>query len=255
MAYSAITQITGSFNKAVNEAGTNGIPQGLTRYFGGHSRTNHPYVNGYWQYFVAPPSKLFSTVADTAVKWFHATAEGFTPPSRNLNKADLPGQGGVGSSFVTGQSLMRNYTVTCREYRDLPMMKLIELWTSIIVPYIGVSEFGGADWMAKTYKGHAFAIFTKPVADPSSQITEASIEEVYYFDGVWPENNPTDSLSQDISANDIVQYSVNFSFDGWPLTKSDDGVVAAAVSVLSAYQYQSTYDIYTSDLTSMSSSG
>ena len=253
MAYSAITNISSSFTNAVGKAGTTGTPQGLTRYFGGHSRTNHPYVNGYWQFFIAPPSKLFSAVASDAQKWFHSTAEGFTPPSRNLNKADLPGQGGVGSSFVTGQSLMRNFTVTHREYRDLPMMKLLELWTSIIIPYTGVSEFGGNDWQAKSYKGHAFAILTKPVADPTSMITAESVEEVYYFDGVWPENNPTDSLSQDISANDIVQYSVNYSFDGWPLTKSDAGVVDAAVAALNAYTYQATYDIYTSDLTSMSS--
>ena len=253
MAYSAITNISSSFTNAVGKAGATGTPQGLTRYFGGHSRTNHPYVNGYWQFFIAPPSKLFSSVANDAQKWFHSTAEGFTPPSRNLNKADLPGQGGVGSSFVTGQSLMRNFTVTHREYRDLPMMKLLELWTSIIIPYTGVSELGGNDWQAKSYKGHAFAILTKPVADPTSMITAESVEEVYYFDGVWPENNPTDSLSQDISANDIVQYSVNYSFDGWPLTKSDSGVVDAAVTALNSYTYQSTYDLYTSDLTSMSS--
>lgn len=249
MAYSAIQQISERFTKDSQIVGSTGRPQNLTRYLGGHSRTGHPYVNGYWQFFISPPCVLFQDIADVSVEWFHATAEGFTPPSRNLNKADVPGQGGVGSSWVTGQTLQRTFSVTHREYRDIPILRLYQLWTSIILPHIGVSEISGHAWMGTSYKGHAMAVLTKPTGQTQDEnITEYDIEEVFYFDGVWPENEPTDTLSQDISSNDIVQYTMNFSFDGWVLTKQDKKAVEMAVKIFNNYHYQRTYDIYTTDV-------
>lgn len=259
MGYSAISQISQSFGNSINMKGKNPKPEALTRYYGGHSRTSHPYVNGYWQLFISPPDAMFSNsnISDRAWQWFHATAEGFTPPSRNLNKADLPGQGGVGSSWVTGQSLQRTFSITHREYRELPMAQIYQLWTSIIVPQYGVSEFSGTEWAGTTYKGHAFVIMTKPVGHTDNDwvIAAEDIEDAWYFDGVWPENQPWDSLAQDISANDIVQYTINFSFDGWPLNKTDPGVVEQAVRVLNSWQYHTTRKIYgdesTNDLGAM----
>ena len=228
-------------------------PNYLTRYFGGHNRNNHPFVNGYWQLWLSPPTRIFnSSIHSQAIEWFHATCEGFTPPSRNLNKADIPGQGGLGSSYVTGQTLNRTFSITFREYRDMPLMQLFELWTSVIDPYVGVSEVNGSDWKAKVYKGSAFVVFTKPVgAYEANEIRKQDIEEVYYFHGVWPENPPHDAMATDISANDVVQYSINFSFDGFPLTKVDPNVVSQAQSLLSGWQYlKHTYQPYVADVTS-----
>lgn len=254
MGYSAVEQISGQITGAPGINTKTSQPQALSRYFGGHSRTSHPYVNGYWQFFLSPPCKLFDKVDEMSDIWFHATAEGFTPPSRNLNKADLPGQGGVGSSWVTGQSLMRTFSITHREYRDLPMMKLYELWGSTIVPQTGVSEFKGTEWQSTLYKGHAFVILTTPTGNNANadwRPNADDIEEVYYFDGVWPENVPTDALAQDISSNDIVQYTMNFSFDGWPLTgTTDPSVVSKAVSMFESYnyKYQTTYNLNVNDM-------
>ena len=276
MGYSAISNISEAFNVATGQTNShagmtadtnnpNSKPNNLSRFYGGHSRTSHPYINGYWQFLVSPPCKLFDKIAKgsdntLAAQWFHATAEGFTPPSRNLNKVDLPAQGGVGSSWVSGQSLMRTFSITHREYRDLALGKLIELWTSIIIPHIGVSELAGYDWEGSSYKGEAFVILTKPTGHGRDSSTTCAtnlgkwklepedIEEVFYFDGVWPENTPVDSLAQDISSNDIVQYTVNYSFDGWYLNKSDDDVVKAAIDALNNWSYQETYDTYTTDL-------
>lgn len=230
-------------------------PNTLTRYFGGHNRQNHPFVSGYWQLYISPPVRIFQGVHSDAINWFHSTCEGFTPPSRTLNKADVPGQGGLGSSFVTGQTLTRTFSITLREYKDLPMSQMIHLWTSVIDAYTGVSEFNGKEWLASSYKGSAFVILTKPTGSfADSPLTADDFEEVFYFHGVWPENDPYDALGTDISANDVVQLNTSFSFDGFPLTKSDEGVVDKAVTLLSNLKYMNTYNKYLNDVTSATNS-
>lgn len=238
---------SGGSLKAVGED----MPKQLTRYFGGHNRQNHPYVSGYWQLYLNPPARIFDEAHPTAIEWFHSSCEGFTPPSRTLNKADIPGQGGLGSSYVTGQTLTRNFSITFREYRDMPLMNILERWTAIIDPYVGVSEVHGHEWVSSSYKGSAFIILTKPVgAYSGSPLAAEDIEEVYYFHGVWPENPPHDALATDISAQDVVQYSTTFSFDGWPLTKAEPAVVPQAISLISGHEYiKHTYDDYVSDVT------
>lgn len=231
-----------------NSTGTD-KPNSLTRYFGGHNRQNHPFVNGYWQLYLSPPTKIFNTVHSDAINWFHCTCEGFTPPSRTLNKADVPGQGGLGSSFVTGQTLTRTFSITFREYRNLPMLQMLHLWTSVIDPYVGVSEFSGSEWMSSSYKGSGFVVLTKPTgAYDSKSLQEEDFEEVFFFHGVWPEAAPHDALATDISTNDVLQYNTTFSFDGFPLTKSDDGVVAKAKTLLSNLKYINTYEKYLADI-------
>ena len=54
-----------------------------------------------------------------------------------------------------------------------------------------------------------------------------------------------DAFGTDIMTNDRAQLSITYSFDGWPLNKSDKNVVRQALSHLSAYAYQpATYDKY-----------
>lgn len=249
-----MNRLANSFNSGVGgtlESKGNDKPKQLTRYFGGHNRQNHPFVSGYWQLYLNPPARIFQDGHNTAIEWFHSACEGFTPPSRTLNKADIPGQGGLGSSYVTGQTLTRNFSITFREYRDMPLMNLFERWTSIIDPYVGVSEVTGKEWMSSAYKGSAFVILTKPTgAQVGKPIQAEDIEEIYFFHGVWPENAPHDALATDISANDVVQYSLTFSFDGWPLTKAEEPVVSQALKVIGSYEYlKHTHDDYVSDVT------
>jgi len=221
-------------------------PDSLTRFFGGNERLNIPYISGYWQLLITPPEIIFTTTQLDSVTWLHTAAEGFTPPSRTLNKADLPGQGGLGSSFVTGQTLNRTFSVTFREYGNLPIFSIFDLWTSIIDPYTGVSPVSGSSWLPATYKGNAFVILTKPTQSLEGQaMAEWDIEQVYYFTGVFPETAPHDSFGSDIATNDFAQHNVSFSFDGWPLTKANSEVVEAAIGALSnATYYDNTYAPY-----------
>lgn len=243
-------RIANSFNSDESAPNQFERPKTLSRYMGGHGRNNHPYISGYWQFFLNAPSGIFETddIA-SGLEWWHSAAEGFTPPTRTLNKADVPGQGGVNSSWVTGQTLTRTFTVTFREYRDLPINHLIEQWVSVIDPYVGVSPIEGAEWLGKTYKGSAFAILTKPTGAFLSDLTMDDIEEIFYFHGVWPENHPTDTFASDIAANDVAQHNITFSFDGWPLTRTEPDVREEALKLLQGRQYlDSTYDVYLSDL-------
>lgn len=225
-------------------------PNVMTRYMGGHNRDNHPYVSGYWQLVLDPPAAIFDSDAADATTWWHCTAEGFTPPTRTLNKADVPGQGGLGSSFVTGQTLTRTFTVTYREYQELPIFNIFQLWCSVIDPYTGVSELDGEMWVPKSYKGSAMAILTKPtISQEATPLQPYDIEEVFYFHGVFPEAPPYDTLGTDIATNDVVQHSITFSFDGWPLTRKDPDVVEQAIAILEGNIYfDDTYMKYLQDV-------
>ena len=201
-------------------------PRSLTRYIGGHNRDNIPYINGYWQFLLEVPKKIYTDKAgiDTNIiqRWFLSTAEGFTPHTRNLNKADIPGQGGVGASFPTGQTINRTFTVTFREYKNLTMLRLINIWSGIFDQHTGVSELLADEWVPSSFKGIAYAILTKPIGVGQKEITANDLEEVWCYDGVWPESSPTDALNQDIASNDSVQLSTTWNFDGAPLSLADD---------------------------------
>jgi hypothetical protein len=241
MAGSIFERLRASFNDG-EALSSSEKPDALSRYFGGNERKNQPYISGYWQFLVRLPSAIFSTDKTKYESWFHSAAEGFTPPTRTLNKADLPGQGGIGSSFITGQTLTRTFTVTFREYKELPILTSLELWTSVIDAYTGVSPLSAAQWMPSSYKGSAFVILTKPVQSfQGAEFKKEDIEQIYYFEGVFPESAPHDTFGQDIATNDFIQHSVSFSFDGWPLTKADPDVITAAISALSGKTYYNTF--------------
>lgn len=215
-------------------------PNSTNRYFGGHRRRNHPLISGYWYLILVPPEKLMADNVPKAVEWFHATAESFTPPTRTLTKVDVPGMGGQASSYVAGQELTRTFTVAFREYRDMPIMQLINMWTAVMDSHWGLSPLKGEDWIPESYKGYCYAFLTKPTGHSImnsysnggnvSTITEDDIDQVFFFEGVFPEAPPFDTLNSDISTNDVVQHSVTFSFDGFPLTKEHNNVLSKALS-------------------------
>lgn len=216
---------------------TSDMPRPLTRYLGGWQRENYPFITGYFQFLIRLPDVLFTEMAGLtdkswAQRWFLATAEGFTPPSRNLNKVDLPAQGGLGSSYVAGQTLNRTFTTTHREYSGLVILKLLGIWTNIIDMLVGVSEVPGEKWVPKSYKGMAYVIYTKPTGAGRQTLEESDIEEVFIFDGVWPESYPLDAYDQDISTNDSKVVSVTWNFDGWPISSEYEGIARHAVDVL-----------------------
>lgn len=221
-------------------------PNEMNRYMGGHRRFNHPFINGYWYLLVEPPQFMWQfgnspigNAADTgdfpymdqgtgngnrngigpfeSSRWLHSTAEGFTPPTRTLTKVDVPGLGGMGSSFVAGQQLTRTFSCTFREYQDTPVFNAINLWTSVIDHHYGVSPMNGNQYLPANYKGSAYVFLCKPTIGNIDQgIQGIDVEQFYFFEGVFPESSPYDGFNSDINTNDVVQLNVTFSFDGWP---------------------------------------
>ena len=226
-------------------------PREMNRYMGGHRRANHPYINGYWYLLIEPPQFLFdeSNIKESvfdlstngegtagqnsngqgafeASRWLHSTAEGFTPPTRTLTKVDVPGMGGMGSSFVAGQQLTRTFSTTHREYQNTTVFNTINLWTSVMDHHYGVSPMRGTEYVPANYKGSAYVFLCKPTtsggeadsADASGipTISHIDVDQFYFFEGIFPEGSPYDAFNSDINTNDVVQLNVTWSFDGWP---------------------------------------
>jgi hypothetical protein len=220
-------------------------PNTITRYAGGVKEI-HPFITGYWLLlWDVLPADIFGQASQQQIKkWFTTTAEGFTPPTRTLNKADVPGQGGLGASFVTSQALNRTFTTTHREYSDLKITNMISLWTQAIDQEFGVNTEptegdAGNRFTAKNYKGSCYIGFLKPTVNESDKkIIVEDIEYLYWFDGVWPENDPTDALNTDIAGNDTVTISSTWNFDGWPKTlASHNDLATSFVTTLGSMTY------------------
>lgn len=265
-------------------------PREMNRYMGGHRRNNHPYISGYWYLIIEPPHRIFdskfgATSSGTSsgtpappappapnttgentnqsqnqasnapfqtTRWLHSTAESFTPPTRTLTKVDIPALGGVGSSYIAGQQLTRTFSVTFREYQDTPILNILNLWTSVIDHHYGISPLEGNEYIPANYKGNAFVFLCKPTASFSNKptITEMDVEQFFYFEGVFPEGAPTDSLNSDINTNDAIQLNVTFSFDGWPYGKEHQTAFKVGLNRLrDTYDisFQSTYDNHISE--------
>lgn len=247
-------------------------PLEMNRYMGGHRRYNHPFVNGYWYLLIEPPQFLFdqgsaaTTQAQNSAgnrpdegaditegtegiitqsafetsRWLHSTAEGFTPPTRTLTKVDVPGMGGMGSSFVAGQQLTRTFSATFREYQDTPIFNAINRWTSVIDHHYGVSPMNGNEYLPANYKGAAYVFLCKPTLSNgiSSTVDSISVDQFYFFEGVFPESSPYDGFNSDINTNDVVQLNITFSFDGWPYGREHEGHFKKGIELISTiYNY------------------
>jgi len=197
-------------------------PDSGTRDIGGQFRTNQPYISGYFQVLFNLPQKLMGEISADAQRWLQTTVEGFTPHTQTLNKVDVVGQGQIGSSFLSSITTTREFTMTFREYQNMPVLNIIRQWTAVFDPFTGVSPLNGNDFIPPNYKGSVCVIQTKPVRSNNNNIAAEDIEELYVYQGVMPTTIPVDTAAaSDITGNDTVQLSVTFSFDGAPLTSAD----------------------------------
>lgn len=197
-------------------------PDLATRDIGGQFRNNQPYISGYFQTLFNLPDGLFSSEKDEAAKWLQSTVEGFTPHSQTINKVDIAGQGQIGSSFVGSITTTREFTMTFREYQNMPILYVVRRWAALFDPHTGVSPLDGKDFIPSKYKGSVCVIQTKPVKAKDGALEASDIEELYVYQGVFPTTIPVDTAAaSDITGNDTVQLSVTFSFDGAPLTSAE----------------------------------
>jgi len=215
-------------------------PHHMNRYSGGHNRKSQPYINGYWYLYLMPPGPLLGTTvgAAAASQWFHSTAESFTPPSKTVTKVDVPGMGGMASSFAAGQELSRTFTVAFREHQDLPVMKALHQWTNMIDSNTGTSPLDM--FVPNEYKGQCIAVLARPGLPPGTIPDLRQIDQLFMFEGVFPETLPYDTFNTDIATNDTTQLSVTFSFDGFPLMKDSPSALAAYSAVFGLMGFDDT---------------
>jgi hypothetical protein len=236
--------------RAKTDVNSKDKPESMNRYMGGHKRYNHPFINGYWYIILELPLKLIGDETNmSAVKWLHSTAEGFTPPSRTMTKVDIPGLGGLGSSYIAGQQLTRTFSVTFREYQNTPVFSTITAWTSVIDYHYGISPLKGTEYIPINYKGAAWVFLCKPTtssgtSDDPSSIAKEDIEQLFFFEGVFPEGSPYDAFNSDINTNDSVQLNVSFSFDGWVYGKEHETVMANAIKKINTIYSLNFDDTY-----------
>lgn len=223
--------------RMTNIKGERNHPDFLTRDIGGHFRDNQPYISGYFQVMFGLPSALFPDNADLSSQWLHSTCESFTPHTQAITKVDVMGQGQIGSSYPVNVITTREFTVAFREYQFLPILNIIKQWAAIFDPFTGVSPLKGSQFLPPNYKGWAAIVQTKPVRADGSSFETSDIEECYIYQGVYPYTVPLDIASaEDITANDTVQLSVTFSFDGSPLTSAEEGVAEKVADLFSGYE-------------------
>lgn len=224
-----------------------------TRYYGGANKDDHPFVKGYFQVFFELP-KLVSASGSRSVEDNNAiiltsSASSFTPHGdRTLNKTDIIGQGNVGASFVHSQTLTRTFSLNFQEKYRSPIWKLFRKWTSLIIdPYTGVSQLNTFE--ADQYKGRCLVVETMPVRldkSASDAVIKNNIIRAFYYDGVFPETDPSSIFDSNIQSPDAnLEINMSFSFDGTPLDDTNpDTLTKAASYVKNASLYSDIMNYY-----------
>jgi len=214
-----------------------------SRYVGGSSRTegDHPFVKGYFYVFFGVPTTIFSDKNSgidraKAKEFLLVSAESYTPPGdRQINIQDVQGQGGVDASFITGQTITRDFSIQYKDYWGAPIFRVHRQWTSYINPYLGGSTMA-EKFSASEYKGACMVIQTKPVirkiGDTGSNWTADDIIKIDYFDGVQPTTDLKSAYDANITDNSFVKPTVQYKFDGFPLDETNSDVMDKAVTIL-----------------------
>lgn len=189
-------------------------PDTYTRNNVGHDpRHGHPYVTGYWYLMIRTPDALGDPV--TNARLLNATAESFTPPSRNLSKEEIVGFGGVKKQLVVRQEESFSFSISFRERQNLPVFDLIHKWSNYAVHQT-------TGMINKEYKGQSVVILAKPTFTGETSLTSDDVEEIFFFDGISPDSIPFDGMDSDISTNDTKTINVTFNYDVTVLTKHFD---------------------------------
>lgn len=193
-------------------------PHYYTRYNGGSNQNKrHPFISGYWMCLINTPETFTGNNYNNAhfIRFLGSTAESFTPPSRTLSKSDIIGFGGIKNHIITGQDNGDTFNITFREYQNLPIFSIFSSWANSINSLTG--------HITNKYKGQIAVALMKPVAawDSLSNSyaladingTKLSFENIFFFEGVMPENDPLNSFDSNIESNEGKVIEMTFSFD------------------------------------------
>lgn len=199
-------------------ADTAHAPNSLNRFSGGSGSTTTPYISGYWYCSFILPEPVFTTNREQLTRWLVSSSAGYTPHTEGTTKVDMEAMGGLGSSFISGRTITRQFSVAFNEYQKLPVYNAIKIWNGIFDRHEGVAL---QELRGDKYKGIAYVFLCRPQITNNGKLTIDDVEEFYGYDGVYPETVPTDALNSDIATNDKANPNIQFNFDGAPITKAD----------------------------------
>jgi len=229
----------------------------------------HPYVKGYFYVFFKFPKIVTErTKADNnkLSNIMLALCESYTPSGdRQIKYEDVIGMGDISSSFVTGQTIDRNFSLMYREIWGSPILAVHRAWTSIIDPLYGgyvkyKDENLKTEFIPSDYKGKVLVIQTKPIALYSDEFTEETdltdhIIKVDLYTGVFPLTDLSSMYDSNITDNSIVRPTVQYRFDGTKYDETLDPNLKKTASdilknnILTNDYKMSASAIYTKDLT------
>lgn len=173
-----------------------------------------PYISGYWYLALIPPKELLNDNEDLVqkyVKAFNASAESYSPPSRNITKQEVVGFGGIKKFLATSQEFSNSFSVTFREHGNMEIFGLLSHWSGLIHPFTGKHN--------KVYKGQCVIILAKPTFSGNLKLDKPDVEEIFYFDGVFPESQPIDKFDSNIESLETKTIDITFNFDASFMTK------------------------------------
>jgi len=211
------------FDELNNAVNTHHTPDSITRMNIGLS-TIHPKINGYFYIFLRVPKGLRERGIneDKVMNWISGTAINFTPHSTTPNVIDINALNGLQHSYISGQTISRDISVTYYDYQGSPIYKFHKLWKEMtIVSSVGLSMLD--DYTLEEYGSTMLVIVTKPVGGnlPGQQVfqfQEKHIEHVWIYPAViLTSSDQTDALNQDITAPAEVQLSYSYRFNGYPI--------------------------------------
>jgi hypothetical protein len=178
---------------------------------------NQPYITGYWYLAMMIPLKFLEDDDELRrkyAKYLNASAESFTPPSRNITKQEVIGYGGVKKFVATSQEISNSFSITFREHANLEVFNILSHWATLINPFTGHHN--------KAYKGQCIVVLAKPTITGENKLSKEDIEEIFFFDGVFPESQPIDKFDSSIETNETKTIDMTFSFDASFMTKVFD---------------------------------
>ncbi len=245
----SIARLNTSFTNYLNSNQAKSEHKPYTRYEGGHKSLSSPFVSGYWYLLLELPIgkldgvitehlSMFSTDLTKHVKmkkYLHCLAETFTPPSKTIQKGEVSGFGGIKKFIPLNQTITSNFSITFIELSDMPVHKIFKIWSNMFN-----SQYGNS--FSPVNKSRAYIFLCKPTwshttGTGSGLIRELApsiedVEEMYYFEGVFPETDGSDSLNSDISVNELTKYQIQFSFDSYYFGVEHNDIAEEGIKLL-----------------------
>lgn len=126
----------------------------------------------------------------------------------------------------------------------MPIRKIFKIWNSSINSNYGYRQ-------ARLYKGRLYAFLCKPTwtaySETEYSIGKEDIEEMFYFEGVFPESDGSDSLQTDISENQLLKLQIQFSYDSYYFGAEHDDILTDGIQkfrdVIGDVQFPKVEDI------------